>query len=168
MVNPYKYSCKTSKRLFVMRALPTDFPQVDFMTLHYRADINLLVCRWQRPISGAEFQQGYRTLLRAAQTTNCPFWLLDVRGHTVPEAGPMQWLKQEFLPHLAGQVGRSICLGYLLSPSQLRQVVPPADDGVCVAFFSEEGPLTAWLTQCQHRSRAALVQTGFMPPPPAA
>ncbi len=151
-----------------MRTLPADLPETDFLTLRYRADLNLLVCRWQRPVSAAEFQQGYRILLRAAQATNCPFWLLDVRGHTVPEAGPMQWFKKEFLPHLAGQMSRQICLGYLLSPVQMRQVGTPTDDGARVAFFSEEGPLTAWLTQCQHRSRATLMQAGFTPPPPAA
>jgi hypothetical protein len=148
---------------------PHIWSEADFLTVNYRADLNLLVCRWQRPVVASEFQQGSRTMLRAAQESRCAFWLLDVRGRSLPEAATLDWFRQEFLPQLAEHLGRPACLGFLLSPNQLRQRVPvAADAGACMAFFAEEGPLTAWLTQCQHRSRAALLQAGFTPPPPAA
>ena len=151
-----------------MRTLPADLLETDYLTVHYRADLNLLVCRWQRPVVAAEFEQGYRTMLRAAQETGCPYWLLDVRGRALPEAATLQWFRQEFLPRLTEHLGRPVCLGFLLSPNQLRQRVPVTENEACMAFFSEEGPLTAWLTQCQHRSRTVLMQAGFTPPPPAA
>jgi hypothetical protein len=140
--------------------------QADFLDLQYRADLNLLVGRWQRTVSDAELRQGYYATLRAAQEVGCPFWQLDIRGRQAPQSHNTQWLMQEFVPQLATQLGGA-CLGYLLRPSHLVPglAAPAADSAVCMAFFSEEGPLTAWLTQCQHRSRAALVAAGFMPPP---
>lgn len=148
--------------------LPHSWSEADFLTVNYRADLDLLVCRWQRPVAAGEFQQGYRTMLRAAQASGCPFWLLDVRGRALPEAATLAWFRQEFLPRLAEQVGRPVCLGFLLSPSQLRQHAPLANDhATSLAFFAEEGPLTAWLTQCQHRSRAGLLQADLMPSPAA-
>ena len=144
--------------------------QADFLDLQYRPDLHLLVGRWQRPVSDAELRQGYHATLRAAQEVDCPFWQLDIRGRQAPAAPTTQWLMQDFVPQLAGQLGGRACLGYLLRPSHLLpgMATAAADSPVCVAFFSEEGPLTAWLTQCQHRRRAALVAAGFMPPPPAA
>jgi hypothetical protein len=143
--------------------------QADFLDLQYRPDLNLLVGRWQRAVSDSELRQGYHTTLRAAQEVGCPFWQLDIRGRQAPQAHNTQWLMQEFVPQLAAQLGGRACLGYLLRPSHLvpSLAAPTVDSAVCVAFFSEEGPLTAWLMQCQHRSRAALVAAGFTPPPAA-
>ena len=142
-------------------------PETDYLALRYRPDLHLLVGRWQRPVSTAEFRQGYRNLLRAARHTNCPFWLLDLRGRNAPDAAAQQWLTAEFLPRLVGRLGGSVCLGYLLSPSLLQQLALPKEGPARVAFFAEEGPLTVWLAQCQHRSRAALVAAGVTPPPAA-
>lgn len=142
-------------------------PEADFLALHYRADLHLLVGRWQRPVSAAELRQGYQAMLRTACQTGCPYWQLDLRGRNAPDGATQQWLTAEFLPHLAGQLGSLVCLGYLLSPSLLQQLGTPAAGPAQVAFFAEEGALTAWLTQCQHRSRAALHTAGFRPPPAA-
>jgi hypothetical protein len=143
--------------------------QADFLELQYRPDLDLLVGRWQRSID-AELRQGYHATLRAAQEVGCPFWQLDIRGRQAPQAHNTQWLMQEFVPHLPAQLGRRACLGYLLRPTHLGpdMATPTADNTVCVAFFSEEGPLTAWLAQCQYRSQATLVAAGFRPPPLAA
>jgi hypothetical protein len=142
----------------------------DFLELQYRPDLHLLVGRWQRPVSAAELRHGYQATLHAAQEVGCPFWQLDIRGRQAPDAPNTQWLLEEFVPQLAAQLGGRACLGYLLRPSHLvpGMTAPKADSAVCVAFFSEEGPLTAWLTQCQHRSRATLAAAGFTPPPLAA
>jgi len=144
-------------------AVPS-WPETDFLALRYRADLHLLVGRWQRPVSAAEVRQGYQAILGAACQANCPYWQLDLRGRNAPDAATRQWITGEFLPHLAGQLGGPVCLGYLLSPSLLQHLGSPTDGPVSVVFFAEEGSLTAWLTQCQHRSRAALAQADFMPP----
>jgi len=153
----------------------------DFLALTYRPDLHLLVGRWRRPVSGAEFRAGYRATLALALAVGCPYWQLDLRGRNAPEAEAQQWLTDKFLPGLAAELAAPVYLGYLLSPQLLRQLAPGPSGGPSgaalpptapaagprVAFFAEEGPLTAWLTQCQHRCRAALAQAGFRPPPAA-
>ena len=150
-----------------MRTPAATLPETDFLALRYRPDLHLLVGRWQRPVSAAEFRQGYRAMLRAARQTDCPFWQLDLRGRNAPDEAARHWLQAEFLPQLAGRLRGPVCLAYLLPPSMLQQLGPLLEGPACVAFFSEEGPLTSWPTQCQHRSRAALVAAGFTPPPAA-
>jgi hypothetical protein len=151
-----------------MCALAVALVQTDYLTLRYRPDLHRLVGRWQRPVSAAEFRAGYRAMLRLARQTNCPYWLLDLRGRdNLPDANARRWLLQSFLPELASRLSEPVCLAYLLSPSMMQEMLAPVGSATQVAFFSEEGPLTAWLTQCQHRSREVLIQAGFMPPPAA-
>ncbi|MFD1874213.1 hypothetical protein [Hymenobacter bucti] len=151
-----------------MCALSIALVQTDYLTLRYRPDLHRLVGRWQRPVSGAEFRAGYRAMLRLARQTNCPYWQLDLRGRdTLPDDDGRRWLLQRFIPELASRLPEPACLAYLLSPSMMQDMVPPVGSPAQVAFFSEEGPLTTWLTQCQHRSREALAQAGFRPPPAA-
>jgi hypothetical protein len=151
-----------------MCALAVALTQTDYLTLRYRPDLHRLVGRWQRSVSAAEFRQGYRAMLHLARRTNCPYWQLDLRGRdALPDADARRWLLQSFIPELASRLPEPACLAYLLSPSMMQAMVLPVGSSAQVAFFSEEGPLTTWLTQCQHRSREALTQTGFMPPPAA-
>lgn len=151
-----------------MRALSVALPQTDYLALRYRPDLHLLVGRWQRPVSAAEFRQGYRAMLRAARQANCPYWQLDLRGRdALPDDEAQRWLLQRFIPEIVLRLPEPACLAYLVSPSMLPQMQLPIGSPTQVAFFSEEGPLTAWLMQCQHRSREALAQAGFTPPPAA-
>lgn len=151
-----------------MCALAVALVQTDYLTLRYRPDLHLLVGRWQRPVSAAEFRQGYRAMLRAACQHQCPYWQLDLRGRsTLPDDETRQWLLQRFIPELASRLPEPICLAYLLSPSMKAQLVAPVGSPAQVAFFAEEGPLTTWLMQCQHRSREAQAQADFRPPPAA-
>ncbi|TVT39546.1 hypothetical protein FNT36_18045 [Hymenobacter setariae] len=151
-----------------MRALTVVLPQTDYLVLRYRPDLHLLVGRWQRPVSAAEFRQGYRAMLRLARQVNCPYWQLDLRGRgALPDDDTRRWLLQRFLPELALRLPEPVCLAYLLPPSLLQQMAAPAGSAAHLAFFSEEGPLTAWLLQCQHRSSETLAQAGAMPPPAA-
>ncbi len=151
-----------------MRALTIVPPQADYLVLRYRPDLHLLVGRWQRPVSADEFRAGYRAMLRLARQVNCPYWQLDLRGRaTLPDDDTRRWLLQRFLPELALRLPEPVCLAYLLSPSLMRQMVTPADSPTHLAFFSEEGPLTAWLLQCQHRGQQARLPAGFTPRPAA-
>lgn len=151
----------------------------DFLSLAYRPDLHVLVSRWQRPVSCPEFRAGYRATLALAETVGCPYWQVDLRGRNAPEPATQQWLTDKFLPRVASQLASPVYLAYLLTPQLLRQLAPtagalsaavaPAEADRRVAFFSEEGPLAAWLAGCQHRSPAELAQAGFRPPtPPAA
>jgi hypothetical protein len=151
-----------------MRALTVALPQTDYLVLRYRPDLHLLVGRWQRPVSAAEFRQGYRAMLRLARQVNCPYWQLDLRGRgALPDDDTRRWLLQRFLPELALRLPEPVCLAYLLPPSLLQQMTAPVGSPAHLAFFSEEGPLTAWLLQRQHHSHESLAQVGFTPPPAA-
>ncbi len=136
-----------------MNAAPTPAPpqlEADFLELRYRADVQLLVARWRRPVSAAELRQGYRATLRLARAVGCPFWQVDLRSRNAPAAADRQWLTTEFLARAAQCLAGPVCLGYLLSPKLLSEMGGPTAGANQVAFFAEEGPLTAWLTQCQH------------------
>jgi len=135
-----------------MTAMPTAHhlpPEADFLELHYRPDVQLLVARWHRPVSGAELRQGYYAILRLAREVNCACWKVDLRSRNAPEEADRHWLTAEFLASAAQRLDGPVCLGYLLSPSLLAQLGSPTAGPNQVAFFSEEGPLTAWLMQCQ-------------------
>ncbi|MGI4741515.1 MAG: hypothetical protein ACRYG7_40630 [Janthinobacterium lividum] len=131
--------------------------EADFLELRYRADLQLLVARWRRPVSAAELRQGYYAILRLAREVNCACWQVDLRSRNAPDEADRRWLTAEFLTSAAQRLDSPVCLGYLLTPQLLEQLGCPTATTNRVAFFSEEGPLTAWLTQCQHRqpSRAA-------------
>ncbi len=124
-------------------------PETDFLELRYRPDLQLLVARWRRPVSAAELRQGYRATLQLAREVNCPFWQVDMRSRNAPNAADCQWLTTEFLARAAQRMAGPVCLGYLLSPKLLAEMGGPVTGSNKVAFFAEEGPLTAWLTQCQ-------------------
>ncbi len=134
-----------------MATLPTPrTPEADFLELRYRADLHLLVARWHRPVSAAELRQGYLATLRLAREVNCSFWQIDLRSRNAPDEADRRWLTTEFLVRAAQRLDGPVCLGYLLSPKLLEQMGGPTASTSQVAFFAEEGPLTAWLTQCQH------------------
>ncbi len=129
----------------------------DFIRLRYRADVDLLTARWQRPVSGEELRRGYAALLAAAQAAGCRAWLIDLRGRTAPSGDDAQWLTTAFLPPVPALLGGPVRVGLLLPPRfvfPFRKYPPtpgpPAENPqLQVRFFAEEAALTAWLTQAQ-------------------
>lgn len=126
-------------------ALPLE---ADFLELRYRPDVQFLVARWRRPVSGTELRQGYYAMLRLAREVNCACWKVDLRSRNAPDEADRHWLAAEFLLQAAQRLDGPVCLGYLLTPSLLTQLGTPTPGPNRVAFFSEEGPLTEWLMQC--------------------
>lgn len=146
-----------------MNAVPTlarPQPEADFLELRYRADLQVLVARWRRPVTPAELRQGYRATLQLAQQAGCPFWQVDIRSRNAPDPATRHWLTAEFLPQAAGCLAGPVYLGYLLTPALQQQMGSPTAGSPQVVFFAEEGLLTNWLTQCQ-RGQAVL---SFRPP----
>ena len=135
-----------------MTTVPTPGPlrlEADFLELRYRPDLQLLVARWRRPVSAAELRQGYYAILRLAREVSCTCWKVDLRSRNAPDEADRRWLTTEFLTRAAQRLDGPVCLGYLLTPSLLAQLGSPTAGPNQVAFFSEEGPLTAWLLQWQ-------------------
>ena len=127
-------------------------PEADFLELRYRPDVQFLVARWRRPVSAAELRQGYYAILRLAREVNCTCWKVDLRSRNAPDEADRRWVNTEFLTQAAQRLDGPVCLGYLLTPSLLAQLGAPTAGPSQVAFFAEEGPLTAWLMQCQQCS----------------
>jgi hypothetical protein len=148
-----------------MCAFSIALPPANYLNLRYRPDLHLLVARWQRPVSAAEFRQGWRAILRLAREHNCPYWQLDLRGRgALPHGEIQQWLRHRLVPEIAQCLSQPVCLAYLLSPAHVPQIQAPVWSLAQVAFFSEEGSLKAWLRQCQQH-HAPLAGASFTPPP---
>lgn len=137
------------------------FPAPDFISLTYRPDLNFLVARWLRPVTGAETRAGYELILAAAQQCNCPYWLLDGRRRHPADAATTEWGLQEFFPRLSAVLGQRVFLSQLLSPAyqQLTKAMPayataetmPART-YYMGRFDDETQAVQWLQQQQRGS----------------
>ncbi|TGD77553.1 hypothetical protein [Hymenobacter wooponensis] len=131
-----------------------------FLDVSYRRQENVLVARWiQQMRTGADFEAGYRYLLKMAQQHTCPFWLLDVRRCPPNCAQQARWLREEFCPLVATAFGTMAPIfgAHLVYPSHLAHyqsvVLPILTQGSTssyqVAAFIDEGPTIAWLHRQQ-------------------
>ncbi|MDF7814051.1 hypothetical protein [Hymenobacter sp. YC55] len=131
-----------------------------FLDISYRRQENVLVARWiQQMRTDADFEAGYRYLLKMAQQHNCPFWLLDVRRCPPNCAQQARWLTEEFCPLVATAFGTMAPIfgAHLVYPSHLahyQSVVLPiltqdSTSSYQVAAFIDEGPTIAWLHRQQ-------------------
>ena len=98
----------------------------DFLEISYRADLDVLVARWLRPIELPEMQYGYQLLLEAAQAGNCRRWLLDVRRRLNTHQIGAQWMVSSFLPLVGARLGGRTQLAYLLAPTYMRDLAADA------------------------------------------
>lgn len=130
------------------------FSVEDFLTVSYRADLEVLLARWQRPIELAEMQRGYEALLAAAVAGGYRRWLLDVRRRFDTHRIGAQWMVSTLLPQLGPRLGGRTRLAYLLAPMYLRSedadaAFPPPAFFVGQPFvadrFVEEQAAIAWL-----------------------
>ena len=126
----------------------------DFLEISYRADLNLLLGRWLRPIELTEMQRGYQLLLEAAVAGQCRQWLLDVRRRQNTHKVGAQWMVSTFLPQLGPSLGGRTRLAYLMAPTYLRDAdadaaFPPATYFEGKPFvserFIEESAALDWL-----------------------
>ena len=126
----------------------------DFLEISYRADLDLLMGRWLRPIELAELQQGYYLLLEVALANECRRWLLDVRRRQNTHQIGASWMISTFLPLLSPQLGGRIRLAYLMAPTYLRDAAADAafptpayfaDKPFMSERFIEENTAITWL-----------------------
>ena len=134
------------------------FTTPDYLSLSYRPDLDFLVARWLRPVSGDETRQGYRLILEAAQACACPFWLLDGRRRYPADAETTRWGLEEFFPQLYATLGQQVFMSQLLSPSYqtLTDALPAfqqAEQAVGRTYqmrrFNDETQAVGWLQQHQ-------------------
>ena len=97
----------------------------DFLEVSYRADLEVLVARWLRPVDLPELEQGYECLLEAARAGAGRHWLIDVRRRFNTHQLGAQWMVSSLLPRLGPTLGGRSRLAYLMAPEYLRD--PAAD-----------------------------------------
>lgn len=136
--------------------LPESLPASSFLDLVYRADLSLLVARWQRQPTPEELRAGYLDILEAAAVKQCARWLLDVRGRADSNATHTTWMMDEFFPLLPTRFARQVFMAYLFAPNHLLDLeadttVPPLsyfdDKPYRVRRFTEEAAAVQWLEQ---------------------
>ena len=141
-----------------MKSLLQPLPAPAFLAVTHRADLNVLVVRWQRQTTPEELREAYFALLDAAAAVDCPYWLLDVRGRDDSNKESTYWMTDHFLPLLPTRFAGRVCLAYLFAPNHLRDietspVVPPLtyfdDKPYCIARFIEEAGALGWLREQQ-------------------
>ena len=98
----------------------------DFLDISYRADLDVLVARWLRPVELPELQQGYEQMLAAAQAGAGRRWLIDVRRRFNTHQVGAQWMASNLLPRLGPTLGGRSRLAYLLAPMYLRDAAADA------------------------------------------
>jgi hypothetical protein len=93
------------------------------LEINVRADLQVVVARWQREISPAELQGGYEAILAAADASGYWRWLLDLRRRNelaTPEID--NWMTGVFFPQLAQRYEQPVRLAFLVSPLRAQQV----------------------------------------------
>lgn len=73
----------------------------DYLDIRYRADLDVLVARWLRPVELPGLQQGYEQTLAFAQAGAGRHWLIDVRRRFNTHQVGAQWMVSDLLPRLA-------------------------------------------------------------------
>ncbi|UOQ75978.1 hypothetical protein MUN84_15305 [Hymenobacter sp. 5516J-16] len=132
----------------------TPLPSPDFLELHYRDDLLILLGRWTRPITLEESRRGYTRMLEAARQHHARFWLLDIRRRPRVDSANVEWLVGSYYPELPLALGGTVYLAYLLAPDLKRELAAsglvPADEAYegqsfQMGKFTAEQEATAWL-----------------------
>lgn len=121
------------------------------LTLSHRADLGLVIARWQRDTTPAELHREYLAIRVVADEAGCGRWLLDLRRRDdVTEPAINQWFSGDFAPSLRGRYGAPARLAFLVSPLRAQQPVAAgvvvAEADCLIATFTEEAAACDWLT----------------------
>jgi hypothetical protein len=108
-----------------------------------------------------ELQRGYTLILDEAVRHNCRFWLLDVCGRNSGiNPNDVNWIVDNFLPHLYARLGGATYIAYLMAPHQLAGFLadtsipnldPPFQDNqpYYTLRFTDEQLAMRWLQHCR-------------------
>ncbi|RZK59314.1 MAG: hypothetical protein EOO59_07770 [Hymenobacter sp.] len=121
------------------------------LTLAHRADLGLVIARWQREITPAELRADYLAIRVVADAAGCGHWLLDLRRRDdIIEPVVNAWFGHEFAPSLRRRYESPARLAFLVSPLRARQPimarVSAAEADCLIATFTEEAAAYTWLT----------------------
>lgn len=126
----------------------------DSFTLTYWPDQHLLVGRWLRPVSLAEYRSTYETFLAAALAHNCRHWLLDLRRRRAADDEMLVWFGRDFAPRMTAAFQAPVYIAYFSMVSHEQAIVNPRfEDNVQQGrqmdahyhYFITEGECLGWL-----------------------
>lgn len=103
-------------------ATPTPTAYADYLALHYRSDLRMLVLRWLRDASLSEIQLGHQAALHLARQHAVTHWFIDVRRRLLVDNVHSSWLIDEFLPQAAALLPAPLRVAYLMSPNRQRTI----------------------------------------------
>ncbi len=129
----------------------------DSFSIEYRAEQQLLIGRWLRPVLLEELQIHYEALLTAALAHGgCHRWLLDVRRRPYRDPAATRWFGEVFGPRLPQALGQPVALAYFAMVNQdvasqdpaLRQNMQQGSlQNGHFRYFNQESEALAWLAQ---------------------
>lgn len=96
------------------------------LSLNFRPDLNILVCRFTQPVSSTLLRQEYENALQAAQEYQARYWLFDLRRRGPVSAEDEKWILDYFFPRAESQVKALQYFAYLVTPSHhvhVREVI---------------------------------------------
>lgn len=126
--------------------------------LQHRADLHLLVARWQDSATIDNLTTGYGLLQEAVRQHGVSRVLVDVRRRPVPTPAQAHWIAHVWLPQLAADCApQRLTLAYLLSPDYEQRLnnspgLQPSMQAVLapdlpyeLKTFIDEGTAMQWL-----------------------
>ena len=145
--------------------MTSPYAATEHLEISFHDDLQVLVGRWQRPVTEAEARQDYADLLAAAQHFGARYWLFDIRRRGRSAPATLDWLLTDYYTQAVRVLGAPVRLVYFMAPG-LRQefqtdgVVPePTTYASTQAFRMNqcitEAEALAWLAAEQQHARRA-------------
>jgi hypothetical protein len=132
-------------------------PSTHYLQVAYRPDSCLLIGRWLNSVTEPQLRAGYETMRQAAQHHDSSHWLMDARRRADRRLNGPEWVVATFLPRVQQEMGRRLCVAFLVLPSHLQELdaddhaaeaLPPRPEALFqFARFIDEGAANDWLAQ---------------------
>ena len=124
------------------------------LSVTFRSDMNILVCRFIQPTVSDLLRSGYENASNIAQEYQARFWLFDLRrrGPALPE--DESWILDDFFPRLENITRTTLYFAYLVTPSHLLHIREIIDlnklahytPHIHISVFDSEARAIDWLT----------------------
>ena len=92
------------------------------LSVNFRADLNILFCRFVQPTSSALLRNGYQNALNVAQENKARFWLFDLRRRGPALAEDEKWIMEYFFPRVENLTKVHQYFAYLVTPTHYVHV----------------------------------------------
>jgi hypothetical protein len=125
-----------------------------FVTIAYRADVNMLVTRWLCKVGMEQICAGYTAALETAVQHRCARWLVDTRRRAGTDLDGAEWMFSTFFPAVQLRLLCPVYMAFLVAPPLMRNDLPNALLPIAEDFgdvhgqrFTDECQAVKWLLQ---------------------